>query len=81
MDGDDEVARNWALVRTPLGEPWSGRTRYGAAVFLYNLGEMEPEVLEVYRICSRLDGEDPLAIIRDSGIGENWLKKLGEAAG
>jgi len=76
MEG--EVARNWALVRTPLGEDWSGRTRYGAAVFLYNLGEMEPEVLEVYRICSRLDAEDPLAMLRDSGIGGEWVKKVGE---
>lgn len=76
---DDETARNWALIRTPLGEPWSGRTRYGAAVYLYNLGEMEPEVLEIYRICSRLDDEDPIAIIRGSGIGRDWLTKLQQA--
>lgn len=75
-DDDEEAARNWALVRTPLGEPWSGRARYGAAVFLYNRGEMEPEVLEVYRICSRLDSEDPLPIIRDRGIGRDWLNKI-----
>lgn len=80
MAGEDEVARNWALVRTPLGEPWSGRARYAAAVYLYNRGEMEPEVLEVYRICSRLDSEDPLTIIRDRGIGRDWLRKIEKAA-
>jgi hypothetical protein len=76
MNERDEDARNWALVRAPLGEEWSGRARYGAAVYLYNRGEMSPEVLEVYRICSRLDAEDPLAIIRDRGIGADWMAKV-----
>lgn len=76
MNGSDEDSRNWTLVRTPLGEDWSGRTRYGAAVHLYNRGQMSPEVLEVYRICSRLDAEDPLAVLRDRGIGADWIAKV-----
>jgi len=77
MPGDEaEVAENWALVRTPLGEQWSGRTRYAAAMFLYKLGHMNAETLEVYRLCARLDHQDPLAIIRDRGVGKAWLEKM-----
>ena len=46
-------------------------------MFFYKRGEMGPETLEVYRICSRLDSEDPLKIIRDRGIGKDWLKRMG----
>jgi hypothetical protein len=74
---DREVAENWALVNTPLGENWSGRTRYAAAMFFYKRGDMNAETLEVYRICSRLDAEDPLPIIRDRGTGKEWLKRMG----
>ncbi|WP_274627023.1 hypothetical protein [Arvimicrobium flavum] len=74
---DAEVAENWALVNTPLGEEWSGRARYAAAMFFYRRGEMSADTLEVYRICSRLDAEDPLAILRGRGTGKNWLKRMG----
>ena len=72
----EEAAENWALIKTPLGEPWSGRTRYAAAMFFYKRGEMNAETLEVYRICSRLDREDPLPIIRDRGVGKAWLARM-----
>jgi hypothetical protein len=74
-DGPD-VAKNWALVNTPLGQDWSGRARYAAAMFFYKRGEMNAETLEVYRICARLDAQDPLAIIRDRGVGEDWVKRM-----
>jgi hypothetical protein len=73
---DSEVIENWALVNTPLGEHWSGRTRYAAAMFFYKRNEMNAETLEVYRICSRLDSEDPLPIIRDRGVGKGWLVRM-----
>lgn len=76
-DMDAEAAENWALVNTPLGEPWSGRARYAAAMFFYQRGDMDAGTLEVYRICSRLDAEDPLPIIRDRGVGRAWLKRMG----
>ncbi len=38
---------------------------------------MSAETLEVYRICARLDHQDPLPIIRDRGGGKDWLKRMG----
>lgn len=76
-DVEREIAENWELVNTPLGEHWSGRTRYAAAMFFFKRGEMPAEVLEVYRICARLDHQDPLPIMRDRGTGKDWLKRMG----
>ena len=73
---DAELAEQWALVNKPLGEDWSGRTRYAAAMYFHKRGDMSAETLEVYRICARLDAEDPLPIIRDRGVGKEWLKKI-----
>ncbi|TPN76808.1 hypothetical protein [Mesorhizobium sp. B1-1-5] len=73
----EEAAEQWELGNTPLGEKWSGRTRYAAAMFFYKRGEMSAETLEVYRICARLDSENPLPIIRDRGVGKDWLKRMG----
>ncbi|WP_189347280.1 MULTISPECIES: hypothetical protein [unclassified Mesorhizobium] len=41
----------------------------------FKRGEMNAETLEVYRICARLDHEDPLP--RDRGVGKDWLKRIG----
>ena len=46
-------------------------------MFFYKRDEMSAETLEVYRICARLDSEDPLPIIRDRGVGKDWLKRIG----
>ena len=73
---DEETTEQWALINTPLGEEWSGRARYAAAMYFYQRGEMSADVLEVYRICSRLDAQDPLAIIRDRGLGDDWPDRL-----
>ena len=73
---DKERAEQWALINTPLGEEWSGRARYAAAMCFYKQGEMGAEVLEVYRICSRLDSQDPLPIILDRGVGQDWLDRM-----
>ncbi|HEV2506352.1 MAG TPA: hypothetical protein VGV39_24980 [Mesorhizobium sp.] len=73
---ETEAAEQWTLVNTPLGQPWSGRARYAAAMYFYKHGEMNAETLEVYRICSRLDAEDPLPIIRDRGVGKAWLQRV-----
>ncbi|WP_027166572.1 hypothetical protein [Mesorhizobium sp. WSM3224] len=77
LEAEAEAAEQWALVNTPLGEMWSGRTRYAAAMYFYKRGEMNAETLEVYRICARLDAENPLPIIRDRGVGKEWLRRMG----
>ena len=74
---DEEAAEQWELVNTPLGEKWSGRARYAAAMFFYKRDEMSAETLEVYRICARLDSTDPLPIVRDRGVGQDWLQRMG----
>lgn len=71
-----ERDEQWELVNTPLGEPWSGRARYAAAMYFHKSGELGAEALEIYRICSRLDREDPLAILRERGIASDWLKRF-----
>ena len=77
----DEVARNWELIAQPMGQEWSGRARYAAAMFFYARGEMSAEVLEVYRICSRLDGEDPISVLRRWQLGDDWIRKFQAHAG
>jgi hypothetical protein len=72
--GDD--AENWALVNTPLGEPWSGRTRYAAAMYFHMAGQMTAATLEVYRLCARLDHQDPLPILRDRRVGRDWIARI-----
>lgn len=73
---DAEFAEHWQLINTPLGKEWSGRTRYAAAMYFHKRGDMDAETLEVYRICSRLDSQDPLPIIRDHGVGKDWLGRM-----
>ncbi|MHA6685919.1 hypothetical protein [Mesorhizobium sp. A556] len=76
MSDEADLAEQWALVNTPLGEAWSGRTRYAAAMYFYKRSEMDAETLEVYRLSARLDGQDPLPIIRDRGVGKQWLERM-----
>ena len=73
---DEETRRNREIVTTPPGVEWSGRARYAAAMYFFQRGEMAAEVLEVYRICSRLDAEDPVSVLRRWKIGADWIEKL-----
>ena len=73
---DEETRQNWELIKTPPGIEWSGRTRYAAATFLDHRGEMSAEELEVYRICSRLDAEDPLDVLRRWQIGADGVRRV-----
>ncbi|UDF28932.1 UNVERIFIED_ORG: hypothetical protein LHK14_15605 [Roseateles sp. XES5] len=73
---DEETRRNWEIITTPPGPEWSGRARYAAAMYFCQRGEMAPEVLEVYRICSRLDAEDPVSVLTRWRIGADWIARL-----
>jgi hypothetical protein len=57
-----------ALLHSPLGQPGSGRVRYGAAMALWREGRISDAVLEVYRIASAHDRRDPLAALREQGL-------------
>jgi hypothetical protein len=71
-----------AFLHAPLGQPGSGRVRYGAAMALYQAGKISAEVLEVYRIAAAHDARDPLGDLRDRGlpVPEHPLYQLYAAA-
>ena len=75
---DEEALSNWKLILTPAGEEWSGRARYAAAMYFYRAGEMSAEVLEIYRICSRIDNEDTVDALKAYRMGEAWIRKVKE---
>ncbi len=55
-------------LTVPPGQPGSGRQRYGAAMTLWRDGLIPPDVLEVYRIASPLDGQDPAPMLAEAGL-------------
>jgi hypothetical protein len=73
---EDETRHNWEIITTPTGAEWSGRARYAAAMYFCQRGDMAPEVLEIYRICSRLDAEDPVSVLKRWKLGEAWIARL-----
>ncbi|MGV8986869.1 MAG: dimethylsulfonioproprionate lyase family protein [Cypionkella sp.] len=54
-------------ISLPLGSQGSGRARYAAAMELYQAGKISPQALEIYRISSALDGQDPAPILAKIG--------------
>jgi hypothetical protein len=76
---NDEARENWRLILTPAGEEWSGRARYAAAMYFFKTGEMSAEVLEIYRVCSRLDDEDAVNALKAYHMGGEWIAKVEEA--
>ena len=52
-------------LQTPLSVKGSGRVRYGAAMALYTDGKITAQQLEVYRICSARDAQDPAAVFAE----------------
>lgn len=57
-----------SFLNAPVGQPGSGRVRYGAAMALWRAGKISAEVLEVYRVASAHDGRDPAALLRERGL-------------
>ena len=53
---------------TPLGLSGSGRQRYAAAMTLFEAGQISDEALEIYRVCSPLDHEDPAPLLAVAGL-------------
>lgn len=72
----DDLAEDWETIRLPAGLVWSGRARYAAASSFYSRGMLDAEVLEIYRILSRLDDEDPRLRLSASQSGQKWLETM-----
>jgi hypothetical protein len=54
-------------LAAPLGQPGSGRQRYGAAMALHRDGVIGDAALEVFRVAAARDGCDPLDLLADAG--------------
>lgn len=75
----DEDRIHWQALLATAGEEWGGRARYAAAMHFFQKGELDERSLEIYRICARLDHEDPLDVMRRWQVGEDWVARI-EAA-
>ncbi|MEO8244240.1 MAG: dimethylsulfonioproprionate lyase family protein [bacterium] len=51
---------------TAAPRPRPGRDRYAAAMTLYQQGSLSPAALEIYRICSLLDRDDPAPLLAEA---------------
>lgn len=63
--------RALADLHAALGQPGSGRLRYAAAMYFHRKGLLSDEALEVYRICSPRDGEDPMQLLAENGLASD----------
>ncbi len=54
-------------LRAPAGQPGSGRVRYAAAMYFNRSNRLSDGALEVFRICSPLDHEDPTGLLTTRG--------------
>lgn len=61
-------ARQADLLCLPPGSKGSGYVRYGAAMYFYQQGQISAETLEVYRVCCKIDAEDPLITLKTLGL-------------
>ncbi len=75
----EEDARQLAYLRTSCEEPGSGRVRYSAAMYFYWRGMIGDETLEVYRVCSAIDHENPADTLAVLGLTSEVNNSMGEA--
>ena len=71
MTASAEELRALADLHTALGQPGSGRLRYASAMYFHRRGGLSDEALEVYRVCSARDGDDPVALLNESGLSDS----------
>ena len=70
-----------ADITARVGPKRSGRTRYAAAMSLYNAGKLSDTALEIYRTCSLLDGQDPGPLLIAAGVAPAEMRQVtGDAA-
>jgi hypothetical protein len=64
----EDALEQFAHLQTPVGESRGGLARYGAAMYFYQYDLITPELLEIYRICSKLDKDSPLEVAKHQSI-------------
>lgn len=64
----EEDRRQRDFLETPPGGENSGRVRYAAAMHFFQRGMLSRQALEVYRVCAKLDAEDPRASLSQLGL-------------
>lgn len=57
------------LLASTSHAPGAALWRYAAAMYFYGRGQLPAEALEVFRICSPLDAEDPRPLLAAGGLG------------
>ena len=67
ISDEDRHQLGWLLV--PFGQPGSGRIRYGAAMYFNRAGLLSDAALEVFRVVSPNDAEDPRRLLTERGLG------------
>jgi hypothetical protein len=60
----DEDRHQASLLMTAPGPEGSGRIRYAAAMYFFQRGMLSEAALELFRISSAIDHEDPLLSIK-----------------
>ena len=60
----DEDRHQASLLMTAPGPEGSGRIRYAAAMYFFQRGMLSDVALELFRISSAIDHEDPLLSIK-----------------
>ena len=76
-----EFERQIDFLRADLGVPGSGAVRYAAAMYFHKEKSMPHKMLEIYRICSKFDQEDPLDLARFEGVDIPPLAARSEVSG
>jgi hypothetical protein len=63
-----ELDRQSGFLLANVGAAGSGSVRYAAAMYFYNLDMMPAPMLEIYRMCSKFDREDPIDLAKFEGV-------------
>ena len=78
-----EIEFQRGFLCTNVDGAGSGAVRYAAAMYFYNLDVMPAPMLEIYRMCSKFDYEDPIDLAKFESIKPpdlNEIFQLGQRA-
>ena len=63
-----EFRHHATILFSPLGHDGSGLERFGAAMYMHKHAGLPLKLLEIYRICCKLDHEDPVDLAIFEGV-------------